>query len=227
MRKDPAQSASLQDFRRKGRVLLEAAMTVLLLLQMLYLILSEVWHEAAGSVLIVLFVIHHVINRRWYRALAKGKYNAIRMITVIVDALALLLMLTLALSGMVLSQHVFAFIRPDEWIDEARVSHLIASYWGFFFISFHAGMHMTWLIRGKNIRVMSLLISMYGLISFIRERMFSYMFLRSLYADFDGPFALSILRYASIMFLYMVLGASIRLLVGKQSKTDSFFRRKI
>ena len=204
----------------KQRLLLDALMSILLVLQMLYLVLSDLWHEVAGCLLLVLFILHHVANRRWYKALRKGKYNRLRFAIATVDMLSRLSIVVLAISGVMLSQHVFVFLGIRRGLDGARIAHLLASYWGFFFISLHAGMHMAGILRKRVLRTVLTIVSVYGLISFIKERLFSYMFLQTLFviSDFDISAAVYVLRYSPIMVLYMRLGAVLSLLLRKQDK---------
>ena len=199
------------------RILLDALMSILLVLQMLYLVLSDLWHEVAGCLLLMLFVIHHVTNRRWYKAIRKGKYNRLRIAMLSVDTISLLSVTVLGISGVMLSQHVFVFLSISRGLEIARILHLLASYWGFFCISLHAGMHMSGILKRRVPRTVLAIVSVYGLISFIKERLLSYMFLQTLFAisDFDISAAVYVLRYSSIMVLYMTLGALLSLLLRK------------
>ncbi len=55
--------------------IVDAAMTVLLLLLMAYQVTGEMAHEWIGMGMTVLVIIHQILNRKWYGALFKGKYN--------------------------------------------------------------------------------------------------------------------------------------------------------
>ena len=201
----------------KRRILLDAPMSILLVLQMLYLILSDLWHEVAGCILIILFVLHHAVNRQWYKVIRKGRYNRLRISMLSVDTLSLISLIALGISGVMLSQHVFVFLGISRGLEIARIMHLLASYWGFFFISLHAGMHMAGILKRRVLRTVFVIVSVYGLISFIKERLLSYMFLQTLFviSDFDISSAVYVLRCSSIMVLYMTLGALLSLLLRK------------
>lgn len=203
---------------KKGRIALDAIMSVLLVLQMLYLLVGEAWHEIAGCVLFILFALHHVLNRRWYRALGKGRYNRLRIAFPVIDALCLISIAALAISGVMMSRHVFAFLNISVGMDAARIMHMLASYWGFFLISMHAGMHMASLLKRRSAVIAAAVISIYGSVSFIREGIPSYMFLRSMFVffDFDSPLLLVALRYSSMMILFMTLGALLSLGLRKR-----------
>lgn len=61
--------------------------------------------------MLVLFIAHHILNGHWYKTLFKGKYNAMRIVTLTVDLLVLLAMLAQMYSGIVMSRYVFDFCR--------------------------------------------------------------------------------------------------------------------
>ena len=58
----------------------------------------------------VLFILHHALNGGWYKSLFRGKYTPFRVFQIVVDALVLLDMLGLMVSGVILSNHVFDFL---------------------------------------------------------------------------------------------------------------------
>ena len=72
------------------RRIVDAAMTVLLLLLMAYQVTGEALHEWIGMGMTVLVIAHQILNRRWYGALLKGKYNAYRVLTTVINILLLL-----------------------------------------------------------------------------------------------------------------------------------------
>ncbi len=65
---------------KRQRLILDIAMSILLVLQMLYLLIGETYHEWAGILLILLFAVHNVLNWKWYKAIPKGKYGHKRII---------------------------------------------------------------------------------------------------------------------------------------------------
>lgn len=60
--------------------LVDACMTVLLLLLMAYPVTGETLHEWFGVGMTVLLIVHHILNRKWYGALFKGRYNPYRIV---------------------------------------------------------------------------------------------------------------------------------------------------
>ncbi|MBP5592221.1 DUF4405 domain-containing protein [bacterium] len=117
-------------------------MTLLLMAAMAYHYTGQMWHEITGTAMFVLFVVHNALNYRWYRSLLKGKYNAARILMTVTNALLVIDILLLMLSGMSISFYVFKFLPDSVSLPSARSIHLIASYAGFLLISFHIGLHM-------------------------------------------------------------------------------------
>ena len=69
--------------------IVDAVMTVLLMLLMAYQVTGEVLHEWIGAGMTVLVIIHQILNRRWYGRLFKGRYNAYRVLAAAVNVLLL------------------------------------------------------------------------------------------------------------------------------------------
>ncbi len=63
------------------------------------------------------------------------------MFQIVVDALVLLDMLGLMVSGVILSNHVCAFLPIQGGMSFARTLHMLASFWGFLLMALHLGLH--------------------------------------------------------------------------------------
>ena len=59
---------------KKARMIVNIAMTVVLLCLMAYMLVGETAHEVLGTVMFILFIIHHILNRKWFGAVTKGRY---------------------------------------------------------------------------------------------------------------------------------------------------------
>ena len=70
--------------------LVDAAMTVLLLLLMAYQVTGEALHVWIGIGMTALVVVHQILNRKWYASLFKGKYNGYRILSTAINTLLLL-----------------------------------------------------------------------------------------------------------------------------------------
>ena len=127
--------------KAKCKIAIDAAMTLGLLFLMGYQLWGDVAHEWAGAGMFVLFIAHHVLNRNWYKNLSRGKYPPSRVFQLAVDGMVFLAMLGLMASGIMLSNHVFAFWDIHGGMSFARLLHMAASYWGFVLMSLHLGLH--------------------------------------------------------------------------------------
>ena len=119
----------------------DACMTVLLLCLMAYQVTGETLHEWGGILMTALLVVHHVLNFKWYQSLFKGKYNAYRIVTVVVNTLLLASIALTALCGMAMSAHAVPFLYGMLPVAFARQTHLAMSYWSFLLMGLHLGLH--------------------------------------------------------------------------------------
>ena len=104
-------------------------------------------HEVLGAALFVLRGVHVVLNRRWYASLAKGAYRPFRIMQAVVNCGILECALFLMISGIMISQHVFAFLGISGGANFARKAHMLASHWYFLFMSLHFGLHAVMISR--------------------------------------------------------------------------------
>ena len=136
-----------------ARGVVDLLMTLGLWFLMGYHLWGERAHEWVGAGTLALFLVHHLLNRRWYPALARGPWTVLRRLTALVNGLLLLDMAGLLISGVLLSNHVFAFLGLTGGTGTARLVHMAASHWGFLLMGFHLGLH--WggvLARGRRWR---------------------------------------------------------------------------
>ena len=99
-------------------------------------------HEIIGVLLIVVWAVHVYANRRWFKAIFCGRYNPYRIVQTIVNCGMLICAVFLAISGVMLSNHVFAFLGIESGASFAQTAHLLASHWYFVFIALHIGLHV-------------------------------------------------------------------------------------
>ena len=203
---------------RRLRFALDIIMSLLLILQMLYLLVGEAYHEWAGLALTALFIVHNVLNRRWYSVLFEDRYTKRRILSLVINSLCVLSIITLAVSGISMARHsVTAPLLP---MGVARILHMAAAYWGFVFISLHAGLHMAATLRkvvGKRYgKIAIVIISISGIWAFLKERFLYYMFLieEFVFFDFSTPLPLLVVEYFLIMFFFMIAGAALPLLLS-------------
>lgn len=199
----------------KIRMPLDIAMTVLSIILMggAYLFPADIVHEILGVVLFVLWAVHITLNRRWYSAIFRGKYNARRILQTVINCTILICVIFLMISGIILSNHVFAFLGIEIGLGFARTAHLLASHWYFLFMSLHIGLHVE-MIVGKMkaprkgfssiiLRVIFILISLYGIYAFIIRGIWRYLILQQqfFFLDLERGYILFTLDYISIIIL--------------------------
>lgn len=221
--------------KAKCKIAIDAAMTLGLLFLMGYQLWGDVAHEWAGAAMFVLFIAHHVLNRNWYKNLSRGKYPPSRIFQIAVDLLVFLAMIGLMVSGIMLSNHVFAFLDIHGGMSFARLLHMAASYWGFVLMSLHLGLHwgmFTGLAR-KALRlkapsrarkfllpVVAAAIAAYGLFSFVQRGLLTYMLVHTqfVFLDLSEPPLLFYLDYLAMMGTFICLGHYLSKLLQRAAK---------
>ena len=216
------------------RILVDCGMVLLLPLLMAYSLVGEAAHEYLGIGMFLLFVTHHILNIAWWKHIFCGKYTLLRILGTAVNLTLAMIMLALPISGMMLSRHVFRFLHFNG-ASMDRTVHLMASYWGLVLMSFHAGMHgnvmmgmfrkaahtqQTSKIRTWSLRVIAVLLAICGIHAFVKNRISSYLFLRTqfVFIDFSQPVVLALLDYLAIIAFFAVIGYYISKLIKMQVK---------
>lgn len=214
---------------------IDLVMTVLLLCQMSYMLIGETAHEWMGTALFVLFVLHHILNGRWHRNILKGRYTGLRVLQTIVNVLIFLAMISLMVSGIIMSREVFAFLPIEGGMSFARILHMLAAYWGFIFMSFHLGLHWGMImgmmrnvtgckkaspVRTWSLRVLAMLLCGYGIYAFIKHNIADYLFLRSQFVFFnmEQPLAQFFAEYLAMMALWVCVAYYIARLIQHGTK---------
>ncbi len=224
------------------KIVVDALMTLSLLFLMGYQFWGDVAHEWAGTGMFLMFIAHHILNGNWYKNLVHGKYSPSRIFQLIVDLLVFLAMLGLMASGIMLSNHVFAWLNIQGWMSFARLLHMAASYWGFVLMALHLGMHWGMLLeifkkalhQNQPSRVRKILlpilgggIALYGLTVFIKRDLLTYMLVRTqfVFLDFGEPVPLFYLDYLAMMATFIFLAyyafKLFRKLSGKKAGTKT------
>ncbi len=189
--------------------IVDICMTVLLLCLMAYQVTGEVLHEWIGIVMTVLVIVHQILNRKWYGALFKGKYNAYRIITTIINFALLLSFALTAFCGMSMSAHAVPFLYGMAKVSFARLMHLSMSHWAFVLMGLHLGLHIPVIFARLKLteRVKTVLSAIFcaaagiGLFLFIRNGMFDYLFFRVPFAFLDYDKAGALVFFENILKL--------------------------
>jgi len=201
------------------KLAIDLFMAVLMLAAMAYHLTGNAIHELLGVSLLALFIVHNILNRRWYQTVLKRKHNARRILNTAVNLLLLVMMLMLMVSSVLISRSVFAFIPVDGGLITRQI-HILATYWGFILISIHLGMHWGMIIgaarkisgitapnRGRTfaVRVMAVLIAVYGVYAFFARDVGSKLILYYTYSywNLDESAVFFFTDYVSIMGVYI------------------------
>jgi hypothetical protein len=206
----------------KPKAILKLAVDVVMTLALLFLMGYQFWgeapHEWVGAGMFVLFIAHHILNGKWHKTLFKGKYNAMRIATLVIDVLVLVSMLAQMYSGIVMSRYVFGFLPTIGGMSLARRLHILGAYWGFLLMSLHLGLHWNLILgivrkaagikskaksRSMIAFIVGLAIAGYGVWAFIRRDFLTYLFLRSefVFLDYSEPRVLFYIDYLALMGL--------------------------
>ncbi len=198
--------------------LVDACMTVLLLCLMAYQVTGETLHEWFGVGMTVLLIVHHILNIRWYAVLFKGKYNAYRILTTIVNTLLLASIALTAVCGMSMSGHAVPFLYGLLPVSFARRFHLAMSFWSFVLMGLHLGLHlpaMTAQVKpgkpGKIILTTTFTCAAgVGLGLFLRNGIPDYLFFRTPFAffDYDKSGVAVFLENLAELFFFAFAGAN-------------------
>lgn len=209
---------------KQKRILIDAAMTVLLPCLMAYSLIGETFHEVAGVAMLALFIAHHILNRAWFKGLFRGRYSPYRAFVTAVDLLLCVVMICLPLSGIMMSKHLFKLLPTQGLSATARTVHLLLSYWGFALMSLHLGLHVDSMLRKKPkwLPFAAGAVSLYGAYAFVKRELPLYMTLRSQFVFFDyaEPRIFFFADYLAVMVLFATVGCCIgKLLKRNRRKT--------
>ena len=208
--------------KRNLKWIVDLCMSLVLLCLMAYQVCGELLHEWGGVLMTLLLIVHHVLNRKWYASLFKGRYNAYRAITVLVNTLLLASIALTALCGMSMSAHALPFLYGLLPVSFARQTHLALSCWSFVLMGFHLGLHlpaMTAAFRwnGKVKTALSLLCAAaagLGFRLFLKNGLPDYMFFRTPFAflDYEKAAALVFAENLAILSAFSLLGGCVAVL---------------
>ena len=211
--------------------IVDVCMTVLLLCLMAYQVTGEALHEWIGIGMTVLVIIHQILNRKWYGAIFKGKYNAYRIATTVVNITLLLSFVLTAFCGMSMSGHAVPFLYGMAKVSFARRMHLSISHWAFVLMGLHLGMHIPVMfarlqLTDKMKTVISAalcVVAGIGLSLFIKNGMLDYLFFRVPFAflDYEKAGILVFFENILMLFFWAFIGTEVAFLCrNSQMKTE-------
>lgn len=220
----------------KIRLLADSGMTLALLLLMSYQLVGEKAHEWIGMAMFLLVIGHHVLNRRWMGNITRGKYTVHRILQTVIVILLALTMIGSMVSGILLSNYIFRFVRIKGVANLARSIHILCAYWGFLFIAVHLGLHWNMMLRilekvfpMKGVaKIPGLLIAVYGGYAFYKRGIVNYLFLKSHFVFFGPQESLGLFLPDYIAMIGMIVFVTYygdRLLFGDKGIIWHIWRR--
>ena len=127
---------------------LDVLLLVLFFLELGGMFLPHLAHEVAGCAFLALLLLHNVANRHFYRNFFHGAYRPLRWVSSATIVLLAASLALLAVSGMALSQNLFAQIHiPGSW--NWRSLHLGAAISALVLLFAHLLVHARRYIRGR------------------------------------------------------------------------------
>lgn len=222
-------------------MIVNIAMTVVLLCLMAYSLIGETAHEILGTALFVLFTIHHILNRRWFGALTKGRYSAFRVLQTALVFLLILSVLASMVSGIMLSNKLYTFLPRIKGVSAiARSAHMVCAYLNFVLMSLHLGLHWNAMINAMSrksedglgvgrwiSRIAAYGIAAYGIYAFIKRQIGEYLFLRThfVFLDPSEPLIFFFIDYIAIMGLFVFIGHYLAKFTKQVSNNRNLIRR--
>lgn len=200
------------------RRIIDLCMIVVLPLLMAYELIGRSTHEWLGVTMLALVIVHQIINRAWYQSLFKGRYSALRIVTVMMDLTLILLMILQAISGISMARHLPDAVPALLRRSVARSIHMTCAYWCFTFMCVHAGFHMNALtarmkqrfspVAFSMLRIAVWLAALYGMYAFVKRQLPGYMFMQIQFAffDYEEPLICFFADYLAVMALFLLLG---------------------
>ena len=218
----------------KGKIILkrvvDACMIVLLLFLIAYQVTGGTLHEWLGIATALVLILHHALNFKWISSLFKGKYNAYRVATVVVNALLLSSVVPTALCGLAMSAHAAPFLYDFLPGAFARRYHLAMSFWTFLLVGLHLGLHIPaltarfrWNGKVKNsLAATFTVLSGVGFWLFDKNRIPDYIFFRTHFAflDYEKAAVLVFAENLAILAAFAFLGASCASLLKASRSVD-------
>lgn len=211
--------------------IIDTGMVVVLLCLMSYQVTGRALHEWIGIVMTVLVITHIILNRKWYSTIFKGKYNAYRIVTTIVNAMLMTAFLVTAFCGMAMSGNAVPFMHGIIPVSIARMVHLSVNQWTFVLMGIHLGMHIPVItadmkISGKARTVITAVfcgIAGAGLFFFIRNGLFGHMFFQVMFAffEYEKPGLVVFMENIVMLIFWAFLGCQCAAAFRKQRDADT------
>ena len=208
------------------RPCVDAAMTLVYLLQMMPGKVGNALHEAVGIVFVVLFIVHHWLNRGWIRRM-KRRHDLGSNVTFASDVLLAACMIGTAATGILMSRSAMPALSYPPLAHVVRPLHGACTYMGFMVMALHVGLHMH-VIKGYarlhhvhaevNARTHGLIAASValGCWAFMKLNVAGKLTGQPSFPDAMTPFALQLVYHLALAAPFAMVGS----LIARQSHTQ-------
>ena len=202
------------------RRVVDGLMAIALILLMSKQITEDIGHEYIGFIMIILLAVHLYLNRQWFKTLFKGRYTAVRVLTVTTNIAVLATFLLSGISGMLISESLMNLEFTESLTELGRSMHIAASYWGFVLMGLHAGTYWGMMAgRVKSIwaEIFAVTFCGWGMYMFLYYGIIDYLTLRShfVFLDYEKNPALIILENTAMLGMWILIGHQAASLAAK------------
>lgn len=223
------------------RFFTDAVSAALIALSTAYFFTGKALHEWLGLFAVLILIFHNALNRRWWKKPLAGTFSAQKGVVFALNAALALSVVAVAVSGAMLSRHIFPFV-PSGGGLFARNLHTTSAAWLFVLSAAHAGLHAPFfagalknLFRLKKsvpaprektaaktaarlvVPALGVALAICGVFAFLRRSMGQKL---TAEASFD-PFAFGdalprfLFDYGCIAALFFVIGAALRKILSR------------
>ena len=193
-----------------ARRIVDILMTLALILLMSLQVTDYLAHEYIGMVMVTLVIAHQYLNRSWFKTLLRGRYGAMRVLSLAINIALIVAFIVSAISGMIISE-TFDFSGTESFTEWGRTAHVCSSYWAFVIMGLHIGMHWGMIagrIKSSWPGIMAVLFAGWGMYSFICANIADYLTLRNVFVflDYDKNPALVIAENVAMLSFCVLAG---------------------
>lgn len=206
------------------KIIIDIIMTVLYFILMAYHFTGRTIHEYLGFLIFIFFILHNVMNINWYKNLPKGKYNLNRSLNTFINIMLFIFMFGLVISGILFNRDLVEFLNLTNIKVLNKKVHIVCSYWGFILMSVHLGMHWGIFINlskkminiKKQIYILiGLLISIYGIVSFIKRGFYINMFVIAKVPKVEEAAVFFFMDHVAVMGVFIFITYYLHILSNK------------
>lgn len=206
----------------KKKLIVDILLFIFMILEYSRVFIDPLYHEIFGIVLVALMIIHLYLNRNYLKNIFKGKYNATRIIMLIVNILFILAFILASVFGILSSDDLLDFLNIRNPLIVKL--HKSISYISLILMGIHLGINLNTMVIGlkKKIKNKMLLcfvgslIVLYGIYSFLKLDILKHITGFYEFSPVEGTLFINILRYTSISLGISIITYNIYNLIKQQ-----------